>query len=386
MSAATDPVDADMLKPEATSTTPHARPRRRMLIIVLVALVAVTVTAVAVTGVFDGHGASGSSGNAAGTSLFTVAKRALSQTTPVSGTLGYSGSYTVAAQLQGTITALPSPGQVVAQGETLYRVDDKPVVLLSGFTPAYRTLNAGVTGPDVAQLNQDLVALGYATGSELDPSSATFTSATTAAVEKLQAHVGGDQSGALDLGQLVFLPTAARVTNVNATLGGPASGTVLSATSTARQVNVALNASLQTHVKQGDKVTITLPDLHTTTGVVASVGTVATAAGSTGQGSTGANTPTIPVTITLDQAADAGALDQAPVQVAITTATVDDALVVPVNSLLALAGGGYAVEVADSRTHHLASVSLGIFDDAAGLVQITNSRLVAGQHVVVPTA
>jgi hypothetical protein len=82
-----------------------------------------------------------------------------------------------------------------------------------------------------------------------------------------------------------------------------------------------------------------------------------------------------------------GTWDQAPVQVGITTTSVPSALVVPVTALLARSGGGYAVEVVDnSGTHHLVTVSLGLFDDADWLVQVTGPRLAAGQDVVVPTA
>jgi hypothetical protein len=75
------------------------------------------------------------------------------------------------------------------------------------------------------------------------------------------------------------------------------------------------------------------------------------------------------------------------VQVTITTASVPNALVVPVTALLARPGGGYAVEVVDpGGTHNLVAGSLGLFDDADGLVQVTDSGLAAGQEVVVPTA
>jgi multidrug efflux pump subunit AcrA (membrane-fusion protein) len=74
------------------------------------------------------------------------------------------------------------------------------------------------------------------------------------------------------------------------------------------------------------------------------------------------------------------------VQVTITTASVPSALVVPVTALLARSGGGYAVEVVDpAGNHRLVSVSLGLFDDADGLVQVTGSGLAAGQEVVVPS-
>jgi hypothetical protein len=98
-------------------------------------------------------------------------------------------------------------------------------------------------------------------------------------------------------------------------------------------------------------------------------------------------TPTVAVQITPLHPAATGSLDQAPVHVSITTATVRDALVVPVAALLALASGGYAVEEVTPRgVHHLVPVQLGMFDDDAGLVQVTGSGLAAGQRVVVPAS
>jgi hypothetical protein len=73
------------------------------------------------------------------------------------------------------------------------------------------------------------------------------------------------------------------------------------------------------------------------------------------------------------------------VSVTITTASVTNALVVPVDALLAQPDGSYAVEVAGAYgTHHLVTVSLGLFDDAAGRVQVTNTGLAVGERVVVP--
>ncbi len=326
-------------------------------------------------------------GNAAATTTAAIARRSLSARTSLDGTLGYAGDYTVAGQGRGTITWLPAVGQVIHQGQVLYRVDGQPVVLLYGATPVYRALAQGkkaadVSGADVAQLNRDLVALGYASSDDLDPSSDEFSWATKAAIKALQEHLGLTQTGKLDLGQILFLPTAARVTSLSATLGGQASGPVLKATSTRRQVTVNLDAAQQSQIKVGDKVTITLPNGRTTPGRVASVGKVASTptAGSS-------DSPTVEVDITPTDAAATGTLDKAPVQVEITTATARNALVVPVNALLALAGGGYAVEVvAPDGLHRLVPVSLGLFDDAAGLVQVTGSGLAAGQHVVVPTS
>jgi hypothetical protein len=340
----------------------------------------------------NGGGSSGSSGIGSTTSLATVTRGSLSQEMQVNGTLGYRGSYTVLGQAHGTVTWLPVPGQVIEQGQVLYRVDGASVVLLYGSTPAWRVLApgataAGVTGQDVAQLNHDLVTLGYVSRADVEPAWDQFNGATKAGVKKLQEHLGVDQSGRLDLGEVVFLPTAARVTTLQASLGAPATGPVLQATSTTSTVSVALSADLQSEVKAGDQVTITLPDGSTTRGTVTSVGKVATAPSNNPGGGAGSSTPTVPVTIQPTDPTATGSLDQAPVQVAITTTTVHDALAVPVYALLALAGGGYAVEVANpDGTRHLVPVSPGLFDDATGLVQVTGSGLTAGQHIVVPAS
>jgi peptidoglycan hydrolase-like protein with peptidoglycan-binding domain len=339
-----------------------------------------------------------------------VEKRTLSAMVSQAGILTYraraDGSpYSVINQARGSYTKLPAVGRVISQGHVFYRVNDRPVVLLHGSTPAYRTLSAGATGPDVAELNADLVALGYATSAQLHPRSAFFGPATTAAVKRLQAALRVTETGTLALGQAVFEPTAVRVTALSAQLGGSTQTgqTVLLATSTTRQVQVALGASQQTDVAVGDKVSITLPNNQTTPGVVSSVATVATCPSSSGlgesssgsaapgtdtcsSGSSGSTTPTIAVDVTFADPAAAGTWDQAPVQVGITTASVPTALVVAVTALLAQAGGGYAVEVIGAgATSHLVPVSLGLFDDADGLVQVTASGLTAGQKVVVPS-
>jgi multidrug efflux pump subunit AcrA (membrane-fusion protein) len=142
-------------------------------------------------------------------------------------------------------------------------------------------------------------------------------------------------------------------------------------------------------VKAGDKVTVTLPDGRITPGTVSRVGRVATGPSGLGGGSDGhggsGGTSTIPVRVTLTHPQEAGALDQAPVTVNITTGSVKNALAVPVGALLAQSSGGYAVEVAGAgNTRHLVPVQVGpVFDDADGLVQVSGA-LTPGQRVVVP--
>jgi hypothetical protein len=162
---------------------------------------------------------------------------------------------------------------------------------------------------------------------------------------------------------------------------------VLTASSTTPVVTIALDPAQQTEVKDGEQVSITLPDGATTPGVVSQVAAVATAPGSSDNPSSSESdsSATIAVQVALSDPKAAGSLNQAPVEVTITTSSVADALVVPVDALLAQARGGYAVEVIGAANHHhLVAVSLGLFDDAAGLVQVTGTGLAAGQHVVVP--
>ena len=368
------------------------RPHRRRWLIGAAAAVAVAVVALGTTDQLtrSSHPKAGGGGNAGPTSLIAVTRQDLAAQTQVDATLGYAGSYRVVNQAQGTVTSLPPVGRVVSQGQVLYQVSGQPVVLLYGSTPAYRSLSEGasasdVTGPDVEELNADLVALGYATSAELSPSSDDFGYWTTVGVERLQAALGVTQNGTLALGQAVFLPTAARVTSVSALLGATAQAgqPVMSATSTARQISIPLDADQQSEVAAGQHVAITLPNNQITPGVITSVGTVAT----TPSASSSSSSPIITVLVKPNNPAATGSWDQAPVQVSITTGAVRNALVVPVDALLALSGGGYAVEVAGGDgIHELVPVSLGIFDDADGLVQVSGPGLSAGRRVVVPAA
>ena len=360
------------------------RPALTVAVAVAVVLLLIAAGALAVGGVFEAGGAgSGSPGDAPATSLATVQRRTLSRTTQFNGALGYAGSYVVLGLARGRVTWLPPAGHVIHQGQVLYRVDEAPVVMLYGATPAYRALAEAATGADVAQLNHDLVALRYLDRSEVELAWRKFNSATRAGVEKLQKHLGVEQTGELFLGDVVFLPTAARVTTLRADLGAPATGPVLQASSTARTVSVALDPNLQSEVRAGDRVAITLPDGSTTPGRVTSVGKVATVSSNDTGGSDSG--PTVPVQIRPTDPAVTGNLDQALVEVAITDETVHNVLAAPVDALLARAGGGYSVEVVGGDgTHHLVRVRLGLFDDAAGMVQVSGSALAAGQRVVVP--
>lgn len=285
-----------------------------------------------------------------------------------------------------TFTKLPSIGQIVRRGQSLYAIDGRPVLLLYGSVFPARAFTAGMSaGPDVAELNANLRALGYAR----ELTGERFSAGTTAAIRALQSANGLTATGELPLGSVVFEPGPVRVTSVTPAVGQAVMpGPVLGVTSTARQVKVALSAAQQASVKVGDRVTISLPDDQTTPGRISYVSSVATSPSGSSSGRSGGgeeeSSPTIEVDIAPTDPAATGRLDQAPVNVSITTESAENVFAVPIDALLALSGGGYALEVAEGRTHRLEAVSLGLFDDADGLVQVSGRGVSAGQRVVVP--
>jgi hypothetical protein len=406
------------------------RRRRRgpVLALALVVVVAAGLGGADAAGVFRSPVPTASS-NGYATSTATVTRGSLTEQTQEDATLGDAGSYTVVVPASsgsggsaspsgagsaspsgagsaspsgagpGTFTWLPSVGQTIRQGQQIYQVSGTPVVLLYGNVPAYRGLSEGMTGADVTELNTDLVRLGYATAAALGPRSGWdyFSAETAYALGLLQAHLGLTQTGTLPLGQAVVLPGAIQVTGLATGVvpgGAVTSGTtVLTGSSLAPVVTIDVDASMQTEVAVGNKVSITLPDGSVTPGVISSVNTAAAAssssssssssASSQGPGSSGPSAPTITVLVSLTDPKAAGNLNQAPVEVTITTGSASDALIVPVDALLAQPGGSYAVEVTGPGGHHLVTVSLGLFDNAAGTVQVTGN-LAPGQRVVVP--
>jgi hypothetical protein len=294
--------------------------------------------------------------------------------------------YGVINRARGTYTKLPASGHEVECGAVLYRVNDKPVLLLCGSTPAYRSLSEGDSGPDVTELNANLVHLGYASRAQLDPSSDHFTPATSSALEKLQSKLGEDRSGSLKLGQAVFLPESVRIATVTGQLGGTAQpgAQVAQATSDTIEVQVALDPSQQDEVKKGDRAQIILPSNESVTGRVDRLGRVAQVPAGQDNNAGGA---TIPAYISLDAPEQARGLDKAPVQVEITTKGVENALSVPVTAIVGKSGGGFAVEVVRAAGRRdLVAVKLGLFDTAGGRVQVVQGDLRVGDRVVVPSS
>jgi hypothetical protein len=312
----------------------ESRGRGRWVALGIVVVVAAGAVSAWRAGVFSPAASPGAALGAPPPATRPVVREELSSRTPVPATLGYAGSYSVRGQGGGTLTWLPSPGQVIGQGQVLYKTGNgSPVVLLYGSVPDWRALDEGVTGQDVAQLNHDLADLGYA-----------------------------DRADVAALGWDYYSWETAYA--------------VLAATSDRHVVTIALSTAQQPQVAAGNIVSVTLPDGAVTPGRITAVGTVASGT---------AGSATVPVTVTLTRPAAAGTLDQAPVTVTITTAaSPGPVLAVPVTALVAQAPGGYEVEVAGpGNTRSWVPVTTGIFDDNSGLVQVTGN-LAPRQRVVVP--
>ena len=278
-------------------------------------------------------------------------------------------------QARGTYTKLPEAGDKVDCGDVLYRVDEHPVLLLCGTVPAYRAWSSATwAGTSVSST----AACACAAAGD------AFTTKTEQALEALQRRRGVHVNGSLALGDAVFLPEAVRIAKVSGQPGAPArpGAQVLSVTSDTLHVQVELDPSQQGQVKAHDRAQITLPGNTTVTGRVVGFGAIAQAPA--GQGA-GAADATIPTYISLDDPRKARGLDRAPVGVQITTAGVDDALSVPVTALVGRSGGGFAVEVVRAGDRReLVAVQLGLFDTAAGRVQVEGD-LRAGDRVIVPS-
>ncbi|HVK26271.1 MAG TPA: peptidoglycan-binding domain-containing protein [Actinokineospora sp.] len=309
-----------------------------------------------------------------------VTKQTLLDTEKHSGDLGYGDTTTVSGRLNGTVTGLPATGSTVDRGQALYQVDNSPVVLLFGGLPAYRPLAPGTEGADVRQFEENLKALGYK-GFTVDDE---YSDSTATAVKKWQKALGLTETGVIDLGRVVYAPGAVRVDAHKAAAGDELRpGTaLLTYTGLARVVTVSLDVADERLARKDAAVTATLPGGKTVPAKITGTQTVIEAAD---QNTPGGGDPTtkIEVTVAIDDPAAIAGLDQASVEVAFTAAQRENVLTVPVAALLALAEGGYGVQVADGSSTKIVKVETGMF--AAGRVEVTGQGLAEGTTVGVPS-
>ena len=290
------------------------------------------------------------------------------------GTLGYGDTAALTTRLSGTVTFLPAAGATINRGGTLYRLDNDPVVLLYGALPAYRNLSPGAEGADVLQFERNLWALGHR-GFTVDDE---YTSATASAVEQWQDDLGLPETGAVALGRIVYAAGPIRVATRTADPGAAVQpgAELLTTSATTRYATVELDVDDQRLATKGAKVDVTLPDGKTVTGKVTALEATVEEAENPGQ----EDTTTIAVTVGFDRTPEG--LDDAAVEVQFVSARRENVLTVPVSALLALAEGGYGLQIVDGAGTRVVAVETGLFAD--GRVEVTGDGLAEGMKVGVP--
>lgn len=300
-----------------------------------------------------------------------VEKMDLAERETVTGELGYGTPQALTGRKPGTITALPTQGAPLDRGSVIYQVDARPVVLFLGTLPLYRALSAGMTdGPDIKLVEENLRDLGYR---GFGTPNSEFTAATATAIKKWQKKLGVDQTGVIELGDVVVTAAPVRVSTVTATLGADAAGEVLKYTDTTRWVTAELDEDQKDLAAVGAKVTLTV-DGKSVPGTVTSL-----VPGEAPDPNDPAadQTQTYTATVSIDDVAAIGAVDSGSVDVVVTSGERKGVLAVPVGALLALTEGGYAVELASGK---LVAVTTGLFAD--GMVEVSGEGLAEGTQVV----
>jgi predicted small secreted protein len=354
--------------------------RRTRLVVAAVVLAAAGAT----VALAAPRGSEGAGSPTVATGTARLVKQDLVVTDSFEGTLGYGDPRDLVSERSGVVTAVAAAKGVVDPGGELFRIDFEPTVLLTGDVPAYRALDtSSADGPDIRQLEQGLVDAGHGSGVTVDDG---FTSATAAAVARWEKALGrAVPDGRVELGDVIFLPQPVRVASVEAEKGTrvAAAATVLTATPTTRVVEMDLQASRADELEPGTKVKLTMPDDSETGGTVASIG--AETDESEDSPAQPGGEPAVPVVITLDDPAAGADFDSGSVEVAIERSREEGVIVAPVTALVALAEGGYALQLVDdsSRTgYRLVAVEVGTHTNQ--LVVVSGEGVEAGAEVVVP--
>ena len=361
----------------------------------------------------------------------TVTEGDISTTRTMSGTLGYGATRVISGSGNGVITWLPAAGTTITRGQRVYAVNDQSVPLFYGKIPLFRDLDTkGTVGRDVRMVSNNLRALGYEVGRQPSPGTvvtqsvpssadsagappspdattdkvppspaattdkaptttptepptrvvtrtvhdgeAVLTATLIKAIKAWQRHLELPASGELTVGSVLVLPAAVRVSALSAQVGAPATGELLSTTSTSKVITVLADQSEAATVDNGDHATVALSDGTTTPATVTSVGTALQA-----QDGGDPSSPKLTITLVLDQPSKLKRVDAADLQVSFAAQTHKQVLTVPISALLALQEGGYALQTPAGA---LIAVKTGIFAD--GQVEVSGTDITEGLIVV----
>jgi peptidoglycan hydrolase-like protein with peptidoglycan-binding domain len=344
--------------------------RRRKLIVAGVVLVAVA-------GGATWWGLAGTSANGRSADAQTTDQPAAVQTEQVTrgdlaneyeftGQVSFGDPWSLPLAPGGVVTRSRPLGEIVDFGTALIWVDDKPVVLAQGDVPMHRQLalaSPHMTGADVTQLQQFLVSQGYDDEGLLEVDG-EFGTTTRDAVKDWQDASGLDDTGRVDGAQLIFSPSPLRMASdhqVGTTFDG------VQVTDATAVVTTDTSTRDRSGVPVGGDVAVELADGTSLPGVVRDQERVIQQDGSTLWRST----------IEVD-----GVLGGDETSVLITSKVVEvaDVLIVPVSALLAVANGGFALEVQTTTGTKLVPVEVGSVVDTNAQV---SGAVDVGDRVVV---
>ncbi|QTE31030.1 hypothetical protein [Pengzhenrongella sicca] len=378
------------------------RRTRRAIVLLTVTLIVVLAVLVGGAGLaLRGAPRPAASPSIAPVATTTVTRTDLTQSESFDGTLAYGAVTALKGTGDGILTALPAVGDIVDRGSVIYRVNDRPVPVFLGDTPLFRSLDLGavtaapvdpgadptippvapppppapIIGADVAMVAANLAALGYpAAGVSSDPHEARWSRALSRALGRWQKSVGLEATGTLAPGAIVVLPGKARVSSVAAQVGDAVAGEVLSLTGTSKAVSAPVKSTDVALFAVGTAVSIGLPDGRSVPGTVSAISTmVVTTSNEEGT----VDVPTMDVTIAPVDPAAVDGLDYAAVKVTVVVGSHPGVLAAPVEVLLALKGGGYAVQLPSGD---LVPVTTGMF--AQDLVELSGDGITEGLTVV----
>jgi peptidoglycan hydrolase-like protein with peptidoglycan-binding domain len=297
----------------------------------------------------------------------TVARGTLTRDHEYTGDVTYGDSWALPLQPDGVVTSARPAGTVVGFGEELLRVDNRPVFLAEGPIPMYRELAhqaEEMSGYDVTFLQMFLISAGFDDGGEM-AATGEFDAHTRDAVKDWQKSIGIEQTGRVTPSDIVFSPAPLRIDSV------PRVGTrfdLIEMTEATPTITVDADNDERKGLEVGRPVEIELADGTVLSGSVADQQRVIEADGS------------VVWRTAFDVTGTIGG-DESSVLVRSTVVEADEVLIVPVSALLAVADGGFALELVEAEGRRLVPVEIGVVIDGRAAV---TGEIGEGDQVVVP--
>ncbi|MFG2268262.1 peptidoglycan-binding protein [Streptomyces chartreusis] len=380
--------DSSPTGPRREGRRRKGRSRRVAAAVVTVVAVAAVAVAAQQQGWLGGRDSKGD-GPAKPQATAVIERMSLSTGMDVKGTIGYGHETDAVGRAGGTLTAIRQVGDVVRPGQWLWERDGVRVPYFRGDRPLWRVLKKNASGKemrgaDVRGLKRNLIGLGYADGLGLTADD-TFTAATETAVKRWQKHLGAPRTGQVDPGSVVMLDMPRlRVSQAVGVVGSSLTGAaLLKITGTDLVATAKVSYDQLSRLSPGTRLKVALPNGNTVSGKATAVNITPQQQDGGGQGQGGDTKQQAEVTVSLSDQKAVKAGGPGPATLTVSDRKANRVLAVPVTALLALAEGGYGVEVVQpDGQHKLVPVTIGLVADARA--EITKGDLKEGTKVVIP--